>query len=361
MARAARPPETREPPDALAGAPLPRQNTSLVGHGEAERILLDAYRSGRMHHGWLIAGEHGIGKATLAFRLARFVFAHPDPASPEAIAAADLSVAADHPAARKAALGTHADLLHLQREWDDKNKRYRMDLGVGAVRRVIPFLGTTAGEGGWRIVIGDPADEMTTSAANALLKNLEEPPRRTLFLLLTESAGSLPPTIRSRCRVLPLKPLGREDMERVMAELGVTLPSGRDRAVQLALAGGRPRKLIELVQNDGAALYRLMLRAVEKGEPEAQLKLSAAAPEGYRQVLDLLLGYLHRRVRGEPEADPGASPPVLPLVTWAELWEKASVSGLEVEEYNLDRRQFLLELLETVSAAASRQQISALG
>ena len=127
-----------------------------------------------------LSGERGIGRATLAFRLARFVFAHPDPQSPEVAAADDLSVPATHPAAIRLAAGTHPDFLHLQREWIEADKRFKSQLNVDSVRRIIPFLGTTAGEGGWRVVIVDPADDMNRSAANAILKNLEEPPRKTL-------------------------------------------------------------------------------------------------------------------------------------------------------------------------------------
>lgn len=354
MARAAKPAQDRPAPDAIEGVPLPRDNPELIGHAAAEQALLEAYRSGRMHHGWLLTGESGIGRATLAFRLARFVLANPDPASPAVHAARDLSVDPEHPAGRMMSLGTHPDLLHLQRPWDEKNKRYRTEVSVDTVRRIIPFLGTTAGEGGWRIIIADPADEMNRSAANALLKNLEEPPKRTLFLLVAESKGSLPPTIASRCRTLQMQRLSDGEVESVLDTLGVGMPAGPDRDVALAIAAGRPRRMIELVKGDGIALYRQMLRAIEKADPDAQLKLSAAAgdAQSYSQVMDLMLGYIHRRVRNAPEPEPGSTPPPLPLVTWAELWEKATVSGLEVEAYNLDRRQFLLDVLETVAAAA---------
>jgi DNA polymerase-3 subunit delta' len=303
-----------------------------------------------MHHGWLLTGEHGIGKATLAFRLARYVLANPDPTDQAVQIAEDLSLDPAHPVSRAVSLGTHSDLLHLQREWVVKDKRYKTELSVDTVRRIIPFLGTTAGEGGWRIVIADPADEMSGSALNALLKNLEEPPRRTLFLLLSASRGSLPPTIRSRVRTLHLNTLTDEDVEAVLGLLGVDPITGPDRSIALALAGGRPRKLIEIARGQGVAQYKLLLRAIEKNDPEAQLRLSDVGREDYDQLLDLLLGYLHRRVHDRPEPDPAAAPARVPLVRWAELWEKATASGLEVDRYNLDRRQFLLEMLEAVGA-----------
>jgi DNA polymerase-3 subunit delta' len=356
MARAPKLEEERPPHDALDGIPLPRQTTALVGHQAAEAALLNAYRSGRMHHGWILAGERGIGKATLAFRLARFLFAHPDPASPEVTAAHDLFVPPDHPVARRLASGAHGNLLHLQRAWNDRDKRYRTELSIDSVRAITPFLGTTAGEGGWRVVIVDPADDMNRSAANALLKNLEEPPRRTLFLLLTERRGSLLPTILSRCRVLALEPLTPADTEDVARAVAAEIVAGEETALAVALAGGSPRRLIELRRQGGVEIYRLLRIAIETGDAAAQLKLATLAgdPQAVEQLLELFEGYLTRRVRGLAEPEGTGAAPLRPLVTWAELWEKATLSGREVETYNLDRRQFVLDLLETSAAALRR-------
>jgi DNA polymerase-3 subunit delta' len=356
VARAPRLEEERPPPDALAGVALPRETAVLVGHRDAERALLEAYKSGRMQHGWVFVGERGIGKATLAFRLARFVFAHPEPASPEVQSARDLSVPAVHAVVRRLAIGVHSNLLHLQREWDEKNRRYKTELSVDTVRRITPFLGTTAGEAGWRIVIVDPADDMSRSAANAILKNLEEPPRRTLFLLIARIRGALLPTILSRCRTLNLAPLSPAETNAVLGQVAPDLAAAGEGVLAAGLAGGSPRRLIELACNDGVALYRLMLAAIESGDAQAQLRLAALAGEaaGWEQFMELYQGYLSRRVRGAPEAAAEARPSSVPLVTWAELWEKASISGQEVETYNLDRRQFVLDLLENSAAAFRR-------
>lgn len=356
MARAPLIEEERPPPDALDGVPLPRRTTALIGHEAAEQALLEAYRSGRMPHGWVIAGERGIGKATLAFRLARFVFAHPDPEAPEVASARNLFVPAEHQAARRVAAGVHPNLLHLQRDWDDKRGRYKTELSVEQVRRIIPFLGTTAGEDGWRAVIVDPADDMSGSAANAILKNLEEPPRRTLFLLVARSRGALLPTILSRCRTLSLPPLSSEHVLEVARQAAPDLAEAGDVALAAALAGGSPRRMIELARHDGVALYRLLLQAIEAGDVEARLSLSARAYDASvcRQAMELYEDYLSRRVRGSAEPAAEARPPAVPLVTWAELWEKATLSGREVETYNLDRRQFVLDVLESSAAAVRR-------
>jgi DNA polymerase-3 subunit delta' len=205
-------------------------------------------------------------------------------------------------------------------------------------------------------VIVDPADDMTVSAANAILKNLEEPPRQTLFLLIAKSRGALLPTILSRCRTLNLSPLTAEETQAVAREAAPDAAEAGDAELAAALAAGSPRRFIELERQEGVALYRLMREAIEAGKRESQLRLSArAAPAAItEQLMDLFQGYLSRRVRGEPEPGGAGSAPAMPLVRWAELWEKATLSGREVETYNLDRRQFVLDLLET-SAAALRQ------
>ncbi|SER31343.1 DNA polymerase III, delta prime subunit [Faunimonas pinastri] len=359
MARAPKQAEDRLLVDAIEGVRLPRENPLLFGHGAMEQALLDAYRSGRMHHAWLLAGDRGIGKATLAFRFARFALAHPDARDPALASLGDLAVSADHPVARRIANGSHPNLLHLQRDWDDRGKRFRTELSVDVVRRIVPFLGTTAGEGGWRFVLVDPADDMNRSAANALLKALEEPPPRTIFFLMAETPGRLLPTILSRCRVLRMPSLADGAVERVLRDVDpASLRSGQEHEVALKLAEGSPRRYIELVREDGLALQHLLSETLASGHPRMMLKLADLVGQTGSGLLprfmDLYSGYLHRRIRGE--AEPGASvdPPMLPIVIWAELWEKAARSAAEVDTYNLDVRQFVLDVLETTAEAIRR-------
>ena len=352
MARAPKIEPERPPHDALEGVPLPRETSILVGHGAAERVLLEAYQSARMHHAWILAGERGIGKATLALRLARFIFTHPDPSAADVAEAFDLAIAGESPVVHRVAIGAHANLLHLQRDWDDRGHRFRSELSVDSIRRITRFLGTTAGEGGWRIVIIDTADDMNFNAANALLKNLEEPPRNALFLLIASRRDSLLPTILSRCRTLHLNPLSPDDTRKVAERVAPDASGGGDFDLAASLAGGSPRRLIELQRGDGARLYRLMRRAIEAGDRQAQLELSAAATGPASDLfMDLFEDYLARRIRGLDEPSDNGDIPAPPLVTWAELWEKATRSGQEVALYNLDRRQFVLDLLETSAAA----------
>ncbi len=157
---------------------LPRETTALFGHEEAERALLDAYKSGRIPHAWLIGGPAGIGKATLAFRLARFMFAHPDPKASAVQKATSLAVDPDHPVARRIATQAQKDLLVLERSLNEQTGKLYTVIRVDDVRRTVSFFGSTAGEGGWRIAIVDAVDDLQREGANALLKVLEEPPQQ---------------------------------------------------------------------------------------------------------------------------------------------------------------------------------------
>ena len=184
--------------DRLGDTPHPRETQVLFGQDEAELALLDNYRSGRMHHAWILGGPEGVGKATLAYRMARFVFANPEPS--RVGEAGSLATPPDQPAARMVASQSHVDLVVLRRLWNEKSKTFFSNIRVDDVRDVVRFFGTTAGAGGWRIAIVDCAEDLATSGANALLKVLEEPPPKALFLIVSHQPARLLPTIRSRCR-----------------------------------------------------------------------------------------------------------------------------------------------------------------
>src|SRR6516165_7350295 len=204
----------------------PRETAVLFGHAAAEAALLAAYRAGRMPHGILIAGPKGIGKATLAYRIARFVLSHPDPGAKDVQDAVSLKVDPTSPVARRIAAQAQPDLLVIERTVNERGV-LRNQIAVDDIRRTVPFFGSTAGEGGWRIAIIDAVDDLNRSGANALLKVLEEPPKRGLLLLVAHSAARVPPTLRSRCRIISLRPLAEED---VAAALAAAVGGGIDEA-----------------------------------------------------------------------------------------------------------------------------------
>src|SRR6202166_1011212 len=195
----------------------PRETSTLAGHREAEAALLNAYRSGRIPHAWLIGGAQGIGKATLAYRMARFVLSHRDPSMPAVQRAETLWVDPSDSVARHIAAGAHGGLLTLERTLNDKGV-IRSVITVDETRETITFFGSTAAVEGWRVCIVDTVDELNPNAANALLKVLEEPPQQSLFLLVSHAPARVLPTILSRCRKLMLRPLSTEDVIRAATE-----------------------------------------------------------------------------------------------------------------------------------------------
>ena len=195
----------------------PRETAVLFGHREAELALLNAYRGGRIPHAWLIGGAQGIGKATLAYRMARFVLAHRDAHAADVQRAETLWVDPSDPVARHVAAGAHGGLLTLERSLNDKGVM-RTVITVDETRETISFFGSTAAVGGWRVCIVDTVDELNPNAANALLKVLEEPPRQSLFLLVSHAPARVLPTIQSRCRKLALRPLATADVINATAQ-----------------------------------------------------------------------------------------------------------------------------------------------
>ncbi len=193
--------------DRLGDHPHPREVLWFGGDRAQELALLDAYRSGRLHHAWLLTGPEGVGKATLAYRFARFLLANPDPSSQAVQEARDLSVPERHPVVGQVARQSHPDLSVIRRQPTKDGKSLKGDIAVEDVRDGLALFRTTAGAGGWRVVVIDAADDLNRSSANALLKMLEEPPQRAVFLMIAHRPGALLATIRSRCRVLRLGPL----------------------------------------------------------------------------------------------------------------------------------------------------------
>src|SRR5689334_18103637 len=189
----------------------PRETTALFGHREAEAALLNAYRSGRIAHAWLLGGPQGIGKATLAYRTARFVLANRDSSALGVRAAESLAVDPDDYAARLVTSGAHGGLLTLERSANDKGVM-RTVITVDETRETISFFGSTAAVEGWRVCIVDTVDELNPNAANALLKILEEPPQQSLFLLISHAPARVLATIQSRCRKLRLRALATDDV-----------------------------------------------------------------------------------------------------------------------------------------------------
>jgi DNA polymerase-3 subunit delta' len=331
--------------------PHPRETLPWFGHDEAERGLLEAYRGGRMPHAWLIGGPPGIGKATLAYRMARFVLAYPDCAAPQVQSAGSLALPADHRAVRLIASQGHPDLLVLERR-PGESGALRTVIAVEDVRRLVPFLGSTAGEAGWRVVVVDSADELNAAGANALLKLLEEPPRRCLFLIVSHAPGRLLATIRSRCRRLLLRPLAPADIARAVgAALG---RDPEDAAVQKAAAAadGSVAHAIALI---GGPLLAVRERVIEllarlpATDPRAIHALAESLERADRLVLttfvDAVRDWLSAGLQGEPRDGRR-------LKRLAQAWEDVNRTARDVEMYNLERKPLVFKVFGWLAEAA---------
>ena len=248
--------------DQIDGAPHPCETHRLFGQSIAETEFLDAFNSKRFHHGWLITGPKGVGKATLAWRIAKFLLSQPiedgpslfgDPPSPTTLAADP-----ENPVVRRIMAGSEGRLCVIRRAYDEKRKRFKSVIAVEDVRKLKNFFALSAADGGRRVVIVDAADDMNVNAANALLKVLEEPPEKTTILLISHQPSRLLPTIRSRCRTLRLSPLGQSDVHAAIAQAGFATET--DETVALAaLSAGSAGEAIRLSQMNGPAMYRGIL------------------------------------------------------------------------------------------------------
>jgi DNA polymerase III subunit delta' len=367
MPREPEPAEDLEPGE-IPGLPRPRARDRLVGHAEAERAFADAIASGRLHHAWLIGGPRGIGKATLAYRVARFLLAGRGTADGAARdetrggggLALDDARPADRLAARQVAALSHPNLAVLRRVRNPERKTVPTAISVEAVRRALALFGSTAADSGYRICIVDPAEELSIAAANALLKVIEEPPPRSLFLIVSHAPQRLLPTIRSRCRRLTLRPLSQPELAAVVASLGP--PWNEADAAALARAGARAEgsvaRALELLDPAAAALVtevetlvgglwtgaarldgRRVLALAERLAPREADALFALC-------LDTVQGLVSERLGAR------AGEPADRLAGLVAVCDKVAVASREAATYNLDRRPLVLSLFGDLAEAA---------
>jgi DNA polymerase-3 subunit delta' len=370
----ARAPATREievfpEADRLQGFPHPRETRQLFGHQDAEQELADALQKGQVHHGWLVTGAPGIGKATLAYRFGKCLLASE---AERQVSAGGLSVPEASVANRQVVALSHPGLLVLRRPYDLSGKRFMASIPVDEVRRLRSFLSHRAAEGSWRVVIVDAADDLNINAANALLKSLEEPPERTVFVLISSEPGRLLNTVRSRCRRLELSALDEASLRAAADQAfkaGDAESPGEDVWGELAeLAQGSVRRLIGMHFAGGLDLHKSIrgifgnLPAVKWGQVHALAEslAPAAAAERYKLYNELLFDYLAGVVRAAAVDEGGTSQRAVAikvvkaerLASWAALWETLVREEAETRALNLDRRAFILGTIQRIEAEA---------
>lgn len=366
-------------PDVIEGAPHPRATQTLLGQGAAEATFLQAFNTGRLHHGWLISGPRGVGKATLAWRLARFLLATPedDGSMFAAPPPETLDVAADHPISRRIAALSEPRLFLLRRAYDEKKAKLQDVISVDEVRKMKSFFTLSAADGGRRVAIIDAVDEMNPQAANALLKLLEEPPKAVTMLLISHQPARLLPTIRSRCRELRLGPLSAADLSDALTMAGGDV-SPDDRAALAELAGGSVGEAFRMTNLEGLTLYsriiKLMATLPRLDRVQALALAEAGAGRGQDAQFDLIVSlldlFLARLARAgtvghcPPEAAPGEAALLARLSAnpwvargWADLAQSLGVRARRARAVNLDPAALLMDMLlkiDETAAALSR-------
>lgn len=320
----------------------PLYNPYLFGHEQAEVQFLEALQQNRMPHAWMIGGVRGIGKATLAYRIARFLmagapmpqdegpglFGDATPATPS------LQLEPEHPIFSRMMSQSLLDLMIISSDAGEDGER---EITVDEIRKVQQFFTLSAAEAGWRVIVIDGAEAMNRNAQNALLKILEEPPAQALILLTCNNAGRMLPTIRSRCRVLKLAPLSETNMQKVMDTL---LPAHEHNAEAIKLADGSPGLAIQLADTDTGNLQDILAKAFtifEGGKPpaigEIADRLTKRGEERFwHPTVFLLRQHIAERLR-----EPGTSE------KWLELWEKSAHLLAHTEGLNMDKKAALME------------------
>jgi DNA polymerase-3 subunit delta' len=334
-------------------APHPRETTELFGHRDGEMALLNAYRSGRIPHAWLIGGAAGIGKATLAYRMARFVLAHRDPLAPAVQRAATLATDPSDPVARQVAAGSHGGLLILERTLNDRGVM-RTVITVDETRETISFFGSTAAVEGWRVCIVDTLDELNPNAANALLKILEEPPQRSLFLLVSHAPARVLPTIQSRCRKLPLRPLSTADVMRAAAKATGSAADDGALAQAAQAAEGSVGRALTLLGGDTIKLHQrtaALLARLPQLDPRELHALGDALGTSDRVALAAFVDSVERWVSDRLKADEDANANLARLARLAEVWEKIVRAARDTQDYNLERKPLVFSVFGMLAEA----------
>ncbi|MBT3070120.1 DNA polymerase III subunit delta' [Rhodomicrobium sp. Az07] len=343
--------------EADAGDPLhPRLAGELFGHDEAEAMVLRSFNAGALHHAWLITGERGIGKASFAWRAARFLLSRDgEGGAADRAPATRLDVPSNHPAARQIAAGAHSSLFSLEAGGASA-------IGVDEVRKLRAFLSLTS-PGGWRAMIVDPANDLTIASANALLKAVEEPPPRTVFFLVSHGAASVLPTIRSRCIKLALRPLDAAPfacaVEAACARAGLDAPDTGQMQRLHALSGGSAGRALNLIGGGLLALADKLERVMDRlprldhAAVHDLIRSASGAKnaETFARLCDLIEERIEARAKSAAQ---GAGCNTTEAALWAVAWQGFRERRLETDVLNLDKGAFLLAAFSDMERIARK-------
>lgn len=304
----------------------------MFGHDTQWRQFTSALDGGKLHHGWILAGSRGLGKAGFALRAAAALV---DP---------------DHQHIGKIERGSHPDILQIKRlpkeavkldEEPDPNAELKRNISIDQIRRLQAMLTTRPGLANKRAVIIDAADDLERSGANALLKSLEEPPQGTYFILVSHASDRLLPTIRSRCQMLRFEPLTDVDMAAALREAAPDV-SDDDVKTLVEIGNGAPGQAIEFLGLDLRKLEDAMTSIMQTGDRSnalrsalsEQLALKAAQPrfEAFLRRAPALIAAQARLM------------PATEAVTAVDAWRSASSLAARAIPLSLDKQSVVLQM-----------------
>lgn len=315
----------------------PRDRFDLVPDVAAEQAFLAALERGRLHHAWLLTGVEGAGKASFAYRAARRLLgAAPDPSR------GPLGARPDDPVSRLVSAQSHPDLLVLERSVE--GGKTRKSISVDQARELPEFFAKSPSRSLWRVAIVDAADDLNVSAANALLKTLEEPPERGVLFLVSHSPGRLLATIRSRCRRLAFPVWNVDALSDLVARREGLPPDEATRVA--AMAGGSPGAALHLATAASLEADARARQWVVEGVDRAELLAvtdgfrRAEGAEAFETLFDRLLAAVKEQAVMAPDARRASA--------WADLWSRLAETPERVTGLNQDRADALAGALAEV-------------
>lgn len=360
----------------------PKQSLTLEGHETCENLFLDAFNADKIHHAWLFTGPKGVGKATFAWRVAKFLLAHGqkidagDSLFGDSLPSTDytsLTVSQDHDSLARVLAGTHSDVQEIILSAHKDTGKMRREIGVDTIRALINFSSQTSSEGGWRIAIIDSVDDLNTAAANALLKLLEEPPKQTILMLVSHAPGKLLPTIRSRCRQLKFNSLPLQTIQNILLRHFPDLSESEQTSLSI-LSEGAPGKACSYAASDALTIYRDCIELFSS-MPQLNVplvhrladKLSSVKNERAYDLFVELFHFITMRLMRMTAT--GESPAAvtnteidalksvaskLPLEQQLDLWEKTSELFIRANTVHLDRKQLVINIFSDLAMALAK-------
>ncbi|ABM45318.1 DNA polymerase III, delta' subunit [Bartonella bacilliformis str. Heidi Mejia] len=327
--------------DDIEGILSPLQNNIIIGHEEVRHFLAQLRKEKRLHHALLFEGERGIGKATLAFHFAWNILSNQENGF--------LQPEYDSVIWRQIAQGSHPNLVYVARRFDSKTKKFKTGISIDDIRNMMYFLKQTSRNGEWRVVIIDPADDMNRNAANAILKTLEEPPEKTLFIIITHSSRKLLSTIRSRCQQVLLRSLHDDEMKQVISHIIPKQALSDEETVKMIIqkSEGRPRKAALLISYGGFEIAKTLDNLFKQSTCNlaivhnlAQALSSFDLDIQFQQFCDEILDRIQKKAI--LFAEQGA---LALSKKYAQIWQNIHQEILEMQLFNLDKKQFIINLL----------------